>query len=329
MQGELVYFDYKGLDKTDEKFLRERAGVIQNMCRNTAMEIIRIGTNLMEVQDKCRELDVSFPAWVSYHFSWSVSHAYKMINVAKQFDQSVVNKFDSTALYLLASPSMSDNAKQIALMRAQGGEHITHAKAKEIIRSLRSERLDKSDMREYQKNRRQLEIEWDTVKERDEIKSDRDGKPLNDQKAELWEHFCKLVETNDMVHISRMEDDGEDDMPRGKGRRESDFGKSEAAKPLIITTWKDGSCKTNISVYGLGGLILKAILGENNNELTRYCPGCEDTLALDKFGRKRKGKQLKASMCRQCESKRVDSYKKKPTLFSEQQTQESEPPSQN
>ena len=82
-----------------------------------------------------------FDGWLGNEFGWSSKTAYNFINVAEKF--SLVNftnlDFGFSALYLLASPSVPDEAREAALSLAESGKKITHQVAKELVEKYKQE----------------------------------------------------------------------------------------------------------------------------------------------------------------------------------------------
>ncbi len=125
-------FDYSSLDTETRNVVQQKTFELRGLIRRSAQYIIEIGQTLIEIRGQLGY--GSFRKWLKAEFSWSVSAATKFIQVAEQF--SCVNftqvEIAASALYLLARPSTPEEARQEALERANQGEIITHALAKQI-----------------------------------------------------------------------------------------------------------------------------------------------------------------------------------------------------
>ena len=102
--------------------------------KNTADSVIYIGQHLLEVKDKLQH--GQFGDWLKAEFDWTPRTTQNFINVAVRFgDQQKRNifAFAPSALYLLSSPSLPEEAVQEATARAKQGEQITHKTAKGIV----------------------------------------------------------------------------------------------------------------------------------------------------------------------------------------------------
>ena len=123
-------FDYNALD--DGMRILKRTDEIKVLVKRTADDIIAIGERLLEV--KALLPHGAFGDWLSAEFDWSQDTAGRLMNVASRFgDIPQIADFAPSALYLLASPSTPESARQEAVGLAQAGETITHTEAKAIV----------------------------------------------------------------------------------------------------------------------------------------------------------------------------------------------------
>lgn len=130
---ENIVFDYRLISEDKREFVLQKTDETQILLKRTAEKVIQIGKNLLAVQAILPH--GMFLPWLQSEFGMSQSAAYNFIHVAEKFDgklTTVVN-LPAKALYLLASPSTSQEAINEALQRAESGEKITHALAKQII----------------------------------------------------------------------------------------------------------------------------------------------------------------------------------------------------
>lgn len=109
--------------------VQQRTGEIKALMKRTASDIIEIGKKLIDV--KVRLGHGHFGGWLESEFDWSWDTANNFMRVADKFRNfQNLESFAPSALYLLAK---NDEARAEAIERAEAGETITHAAAREII----------------------------------------------------------------------------------------------------------------------------------------------------------------------------------------------------
>lgn len=131
-------YDYSSLPVNVAKQVRSAADRIKKRLKRTVSDIIQTGLDLIAVKEQLEHGE--FGDWLEAEFEWSHQQAAVFMRVAEKF-QNFLN-LDSlpirpSALYLLAQPSVPDEAREEALEKAESGEPITVAAAKEIIASHR------------------------------------------------------------------------------------------------------------------------------------------------------------------------------------------------
>lgn len=119
-----------------ETFCAAQAEAIRVLGKRVVGDIIEIGQRLITVRDKLP--DGHWLSWLKDEFDWSQSTAWRFMQVAKGFGGHLftVNndlQIDASALYLLAGPTVSVEVREAAIESAESGEHITKAKAEEMI----------------------------------------------------------------------------------------------------------------------------------------------------------------------------------------------------
>jgi hypothetical protein len=137
-KGELIVvsgFDYSPLEPSVAERVRTAAESIRQRVKRTLEDIIGVGLDLLTVK---ASLDHGqFGPWLQAEFGWSRRSAENFISVAEVFhpkSEIIANlTILPTAAYLLAAPSVPDEARQVAIERAEGGEKITTVVAKEIV----------------------------------------------------------------------------------------------------------------------------------------------------------------------------------------------------
>ena len=127
-------FDYNALERDKARGLRQQATAIKAAIKRTQNDIIEIGNRLRDVRNELT--DQSFSAWIDHEFSMSRQSAYNFISVFDSFGscKTVLQlPFHQSALYALASPSVTQGTRDFAIEYASTGETVTKAVAKEII----------------------------------------------------------------------------------------------------------------------------------------------------------------------------------------------------
>ena len=103
--------------------------------KRSALDIYHIGANLLEAQYLLAHGE--FLPWIKAEFDMSQRSAYKFIGVAKAFQgkfaQNANLEISASALYLLASPEIPDDARNEAVELASSGETISPQKARKIV----------------------------------------------------------------------------------------------------------------------------------------------------------------------------------------------------
>jgi hypothetical protein len=95
--------------------------------------LIEVGTDLLAVKDALEH--GHFLNWVRAEFGWSERTAENFMSVAERFKSANFADLPiaPSAAYLLASPSVPDEAREVAVEKAEAGQEITFTAAKEIV----------------------------------------------------------------------------------------------------------------------------------------------------------------------------------------------------
>jgi hypothetical protein len=107
----------------------------------TLASLIEIGNELLAVKKTLPH--GRFGPWLRAEFGWTERTARNLMAVAGCFggktEMISEMQIEPTAAYLLAAPSAPNEARAAALERAAGGERITPAVAREILRKVHPE----------------------------------------------------------------------------------------------------------------------------------------------------------------------------------------------
>ena len=143
-KGELVVvvgFNYDLLEVKVAEQVRSSADRIRERVKKTVEDIIDVGNELLAVKETLPH--GQFGPWLKAEFGWSERSAQNFMSVAERFGEirKVCGIADpASAAYLLAAPTVPDEARQIAVEKAEAGEEITIATAKEILAETRKKR---------------------------------------------------------------------------------------------------------------------------------------------------------------------------------------------
>jgi hypothetical protein len=134
-----VGFDYSPLTTQTAKQVRAAAERIREKVKKTLEDIIAVGNDLLTVKQELPH--GQFGTWLRAEFGWTERTARNFMSVAEGFGAKTEMISDlqiaPTAAYLLAAPSAPDEARQAAVERAEAGEQVTTAVAKEILAEAR------------------------------------------------------------------------------------------------------------------------------------------------------------------------------------------------
>lgn len=127
-------FDYTQLDGDTSRFLRDEAGKIKGLLTQTIEGIVEIGISLIDVKKSLQY--GQYRQWLHAEFDMSIRTADNFTRVAQCFNDANFSELDiaKSALYLLAAPSVSDEAREEALEIAKN-ERVSNRRAAEIIES--------------------------------------------------------------------------------------------------------------------------------------------------------------------------------------------------
>lgn len=125
-------FSYSELESETRIVVQQRTSEIKTLVKRNAQDVLDIGQKLIEVKQKLRH--GNFRHWLKFEFQWSISAAAKFMQVAENFKSVNFTHLEiaASALYLLAAPSTSEEARTEALELASQGENITYSKANAI-----------------------------------------------------------------------------------------------------------------------------------------------------------------------------------------------------
>jgi hypothetical protein len=113
---------------------------IPERVKNTVEDIIEVGNDLLDVKEALPH--GQFLPWLKAGFGWSERSAQNFMSVAEKFKSAKIADLpiQPSAAYFLAAPSVPDEARQVAVEKAEAGEEITFAAAREIVAEARKKK---------------------------------------------------------------------------------------------------------------------------------------------------------------------------------------------
>lgn len=128
-------YDYSALDPAIVKQVQASAEKIRNTVKRVLEDVIEIGRDLIAVKDALPH--GQFGPWIRAELGWPERTVRNFMAVAEAFGSKSAIIADlgiqPTAAYLLAAPSVPDEARLMAVERAQSGEKITITVARELV----------------------------------------------------------------------------------------------------------------------------------------------------------------------------------------------------
>ena len=141
-KGELVVigFNYDQLQTKLADKVRNAADRIRERIKKTVEDIIEVGNDLLTVKEVLPH--GHFLPWLKGEFGWSERSAQNFMSVAEKFKSAKIADLpiQPSAAYLLAAPSVPDEAREKAVEKAEAGEEITFAAAREIVAEARKKK---------------------------------------------------------------------------------------------------------------------------------------------------------------------------------------------
>jgi hypothetical protein len=132
MTETLAFFDYEALDDQTRRIVQQHTGDIKRLAKRAAQDIVEIGQKLTEVKEALGH--GRFGEWLLAEFEWTERTAQNFMRVHETFKSEKFSdlRIAPSALYLFASPSTPESAREEGIARARAGETMTYSKAKAI-----------------------------------------------------------------------------------------------------------------------------------------------------------------------------------------------------
>lgn len=116
---------------------RDKASEVSRLMKGSAINQIKTGRILMEVQQGFKGIEGAFLDWIDYNFHLEKRTAYRWIEKAKKFEGWGMLKLENmhpTALMLIANTKCPDEITQAALLQHSRAPITDPSGIKEIMR---------------------------------------------------------------------------------------------------------------------------------------------------------------------------------------------------
>lgn len=289
----------------ERAWLQRRQEDVLTFTYRTACDTVRIGILLQEVRSKLGH--GLYEAWVRAELPFSVPTATRYRQVAAafgRFENVHFERFDPTALYVLAQLSVPDAVREHAVTMVDFGQRITHADALEIIDAHRP--VPTMEPAESTAGKAQAFVPWQLRKCLspgcsatfpaefpgicEKCKEKRDtpacGPALSgEQVQKRWAALMTLAEECTELRIAKIEDTEDDE-------------------PLYSVTCTRPDPADASPRNAVRRDLYDALTVLTGTEATRYCSGCRKDCPLGVFGKNRLNPGGLMYRCRPCEKTR-------------------------
>jgi hypothetical protein len=275
-------------------WLQKRTEDLVGLAYRQACDTVRIGAVLEEVRKAIGH--GLYQQWVRDQMPFCVQHARRYRQVARAFaafQSAQFARFEPSALYVLAkTQGVKPEVRAHAVQLAEAGEHITRARALQIVAAHKAKvwetgRERKADMTALAARMRPIR---DAEKEQ-RAQADREGESAEDRAARmaaLGEAVARLASECTVVHLTKIEED-------------------EDAPLYSVTTYREEDAPRNAVRRSL----LDALLAVADREPVKACPTCKTVKPLSKFGDLQSSADGRNRCCKVCERARIATTKKR------------------
>jgi hypothetical protein len=136
----VIGFNYDLLETKLANKVRTAADRIRERVKKTVEEIIEVGNDLLAAKEALPH--GQFLPWLRAEFGWSERSAQNFMSVAEKFKSAKIADLpiQPSAAYFLAAPSVPDEAREMAVEKAEAGEEITIDTARAIVAAARKKK---------------------------------------------------------------------------------------------------------------------------------------------------------------------------------------------
>jgi hypothetical protein len=138
------------------KVIAAATAEIKGLLRRTHEDVLEIGRQLNAIRLLIPKR--KWQQWLKNEFGMSQPTAYRFMRIAKEFGDDIafprnaIDRIDRHALFLLSDPNVSKALRLEVATRAQAGERVSHAAAREMMLNNSRKSLPKAPVIEGQTN---------------------------------------------------------------------------------------------------------------------------------------------------------------------------------
>src|SRR5258708_5622199 len=147
-QNKASQYDYTGFPKDVQTSLHKRVDNLKQLGNTATQTFLEIGKELAAAREEIQPFrDGGFQEWVHVELGITEQYAYQLINVYEQFgkDASKLNLLaglSNTVLREISAPSVPQEARDTVVAKAQAGEKVSVAQAKDIVKQAKQPQVD-------------------------------------------------------------------------------------------------------------------------------------------------------------------------------------------
>ena len=282
----VVNFQWGIVPNADREWLKRRTEDLTTLTYRVGCDYTRLGVLLCEVRSRIKK--GLFVRWLDANTPFSRRHAYRLMCVGKAFGQyiTLIERIEPYALYVLADPRVKPAIRDHAVQLASEGKTVTRALAVEIIDAHKDVHLSIKEVKSHFGRMRAVAVP--KMREKTKLALE---EATRDEQAKRWGWLLKLIETFDVVNISRNEDIGGD----------------TEGEPTYSVICRDAKGRTSA---GSGRDPHMAVAHAAGVFLTKWCPSCRNgrgaDVPVEKFSRNRTRPDGLHDNCRPCELRRQE-----------------------
>lgn len=131
--------------------VNQRCAKWKKMLGDAQAEGVGVGKDLIAIRAYLQETHVpgGFDGWLAREFKLSRTHAYRLIDTAKEFgDCPNLGQYDQTAIYLLAAPGTPQEARDEAKQLADSGKFVDYTTASRVIEKHKADAQAETEIEE-------------------------------------------------------------------------------------------------------------------------------------------------------------------------------------
>jgi hypothetical protein len=299
--GAVPPFRWADADPQLRDWLERRTEDIVGFAYRTACDAVRIGVALNEVRARLKHGE--YQAWVLAKLPFSLPAARRYRQVADTFavfQTAQFERFDESALYVLAQDKTPQTARELAVLEARSGKRVTRAVALEILESCRADSGDvgEEELAEYESSARQRNLLTVVREDRkgqlkvSQVDQDREVALRNAQTANRHRRLGKaleaVVEGATLLRVEKLDD-------------------PEDVVIYSVTCHRPDDGPRNVPARRLVDALVK-LSGASE---AKVCQACRKFVPLDLFGDNDREPDELMARCKLCEKGRKSGIRKK------------------